>query len=436
MSDLFAVVPENLLLRNRMSRSLKLLLLFGLVLARPVFAQGDIYFEEKRLFGEQEQKTLKEALAKMPEDEPLTDKHKELVEVAVRHLVYPLTSRDPRGNKDIPKFMSRQVLLCDGWMADVFSAKQRDGKEKNKHTELQAEFLKKWLVELDRLLSNPQQFAIVRVNAARLLARLAFHSGREETADLLVKVLTDPQQVEGTRYYACQGLKELLARGKPNEPAVKDAKRRGDTLKALVSFIQRKPPFTPTTPEEVDGLRMMRREALRALANLRQPLLEGDPNGKPVLTFCRILRRDKGLDLDPRADEIAEAAVGLGQMPADMKNHVEISVVAWHLGYGIVAFAQQFVQSRDMVPREPWRYNAARMLDALQALAKANPDDPVVRNVAQEGAGVLQAIEQGRTPTNLDALEKWLKENKPPKQAVYKNDPKSEVTPREEKPSS
>src|SRR5262245_23557438 len=98
-----------------MSRSLVLLgLLTGLVPAALVLAQGgDIYFEEKRPFSTKEQDTLKEALTKMPEDLPLTDMHKELVEVAVRHLVYPLTSRSPSA-KDTPKVMSRYVQVCDG----------------------------------------------------------------------------------------------------------------------------------------------------------------------------------------------------------------------------------------------------------------------------------------------------------------------------------
>src|SRR5947208_9433609 len=124
--------------------------------------------------------------------------------------------------------MSSAVDITEAWVRNVFPPAER--KDNLKNPPLQAAFLKAMLRDLERLLQNPQQYPIVRVNAARILARLAQFSGAEETADLLVKALTDTQQIDGVRYFACQGLKELMRRAPRPGPSIKDAKRRADVV--------------------------------------------------------------------------------------------------------------------------------------------------------------------------------------------------------------
>src|SRR5207302_1447903 len=135
--------------------------------------------------------------------------------------------------------------------------------------------------------SPAKQHNITRVNASRVLARLASVSGHEETADLLVKVIEDRGEVDGARYWALRGLKDLLARAHQKPPVViKDAQRRAKIAETLVQFIERKPVLDKGTPEEeLDGLRVMRREAVRALSELREPLVAGNAKANAALTL-------------------------------------------------------------------------------------------------------------------------------------------------------
>src|SRR5204863_5709571 len=61
------------------------------------------------------------------------------------------------------------------------------------------------------VLRKPEASVVVRLNAARVLARLA-DLGQGELADALVKVLQDTKQTDAVHYYVLQGLRNLLAK--------------------------------------------------------------------------------------------------------------------------------------------------------------------------------------------------------------------------------
>src|SRR5262245_29367528 len=312
-----------------------------------------------------------EALKKAPGDAPVDAKMEENIEIVTRHYVYQLTEKI---KKETPGQMDRAVDHCDREYQKVFT----DPEAKN--TAVQSAYLKKALEALNRLLAEPTQHHITRINAARLLARLAKHSAREETADLLVKVITEATQIDGARYYACQGLKELLARvNKKGGPGIKDATQRAAIVTALVAFIERKPPYTPNTPEESDGLRYIRREAIRALAQARVSRVEG-PNGHAALALARVVGKDGSLSPEPRLDERIEAAIGLCLLPADPQKDLQPGYLAHLVGQCLKDFA--LVSDRRLLPA---KVLAARWNDALAAMA-ATHDDPNVKSVANLGA--------------------------------------------------
>ena len=157
------------------------------------------------------------------------------------------------------------------------------------------------------MIKEPTARLLAKVNAAGVMARAA-DLGQPELADSLVEVLKVPELSDGVRLYALRGLRELLAQNPPvldkeRLPAVVAADRGG----------RGKPGFNPnvTAPEEVDGFRYVRREAVRALALVKDPSAAGP--GKPALTLLRVVAAD-GLTPEPRVDERLEAATGLAHM--------------------------------------------------------------------------------------------------------------------------
>src|SRR5207249_1059559 len=173
--------------------------------------------------------------------------------------------------------MGRLVVDADSLIKQVYGPETTN-------TPLQKEFGKKMLEELDRVTAPKEQHAITRVNAVRLLARLAEESGYEESIDVLVKILTDPNEVDGARYWALRGLRSLFGRADKKLPLNVAPARRTKAVEALVQFIERKADISKNTPEEeLEGLRVMRREAIRALAEIRDPGVANKPNGRAAL---------------------------------------------------------------------------------------------------------------------------------------------------------
>jgi hypothetical protein len=357
---------------------------------------------------------VRAALAQPPAQAPLNDELKGQIRILAQNLAYPLTQRKMQ---DTPKAISQFVGETDGRVGFYY------GKDA-KNPPVQDEFASRYAAELERVTSPPDQANIARVNAARLLARLAYHSKREQVADLAVKIINDPKQVDGARYYALQAIKELLAEIKES-PAIKDEKRRAEVVAALVGFIERKPPYTPATPEEADGLRVVRREAIRALAEVRVAQVAGKPKGHAALALCRVVGSDESLDPEPRLDERMEAAIGLCRMAATKDGPVDPEYAAHFIG----RFLYDFLKADRGNRGEPRKVYAARVREDLKAFAGAHADNVVVKSVFNQTQDVLQAMERDGTGRDVVELSEWLEKN-PPKASLYKGDPQSVVTPR------
>jgi hypothetical protein len=382
-------------------------LLLSLVLFQPVLAQGDPPTPDE---------LLKEALKKTSEEAPFNAKLEEALGKVLTRDVTTTFLAEKTINE--PTRMWRAVNFCEGLI-------QRFYDDKVKNLPLQAAFHKRMQEEIARILFKPGEKKIVLVNLTRVLSLLASNSGNEETADSLVKVITEPTLIDGARYYACQGLKGLMAHtAKKGLPTIKDATRRTEVVTALIAFIERKMPYTPNTPEESEGLRVLRREAIRALAESRVAQIPGQANGHAALTLAKVVGKDKSLAPEPRIDERVEAAIGLCRLPADPKD-----LQAGYLGYLIGELIKDFGRGYQLPPERkyPQKIYAARLLDALSGMA-ATHDDPTVKTVANLGAVILTDMERNTQP-KPDQLGDWLKANPPAQRAVYKSDAKSVVTP-------
>ncbi|MBI1914477.1 MAG: hypothetical protein HYS12_07025 [Planctomycetes bacterium] len=379
----------------------------------PTVRADDIYLKETATFDENKFKMwLQEESATPPTQTQLAEAGK-----GARTVVYRITEH---ANHVKPGEMARAVSKCDYLMKEIVYSPE------TKNALLQQAFAGQMLEALTAVLKPKEQHAITRVNAARVLARLAELSGSEETADLAVKIIDNPDQVDGARYWAFRTLKNLFSRA--TKPV--SAARREKAVELLVQFIERPNKVGKDTPiEELDGIRMVRREAIRALGAVRDPGVANKKGAEAAWTLVRILRRDKDVTPEPRLDEQVEAAVGLSNLRPDPKGDYRPAFAIYHVGQFVREFFIRWTRER-VAKREPWKIHAARMEEALQGLAAAVPDE-TIKKVVPAAVVLVQGVQKGKESPTAAGLEKLLGELTPPP-SVYKSNPKAIVNPRED----
>jgi HEAT repeat protein len=297
------------------------------------------------------------------------------------------------------------------------------------------QFAKQMAGHVDEVLKNDKPIA--RVNAVRLLVRQAAE-GHEEVGDVLVKAVKDPNQNDGVKYWAFKALQELFGYGLRQGPpaTLKDKDLEARCVQALIEFIEQKPPHLPSTPpEEIEGYKSLRREAVHALGLTRAPATV-DPKtkalqGRTALTLLRVLMKD-GLTPEPRLDERAEAAVGLGYLQGKLFETYQPDYAAYFVGWFLVDFAAEYNAEVEGGKRSyAWKHLAARLAGSLTgplgmspdvAAWKKKQDKPIVdyvAGVAAKSAALLTAIENGAVAAPAPFAD-WLTNNPPPSGTVYK----------------
>jgi hypothetical protein len=278
--------------------------------------------------------------------------------------------------------------------------------------------------------------AVARINAARVLARLAEKGNKEEkTEDVLVRMspaaqndLADvlatiiksdekdgDEKKDGERYYAFRALRAVLALPQPNPPGLLRAKEEA-AVAAVVAFLKdRNKPFpAEATREEFEGFRILRREAIRALAQGHYPTLAmGDGKIHPPFILLKIAARD-GLAEEPRLDERIEAAIGVARTTED--KDFQPDYAARQLGLVVVDFLGEYARAKQLAketqPQVPWMLYAARLIEALEAMKAQHAKDAQVGKAVDICLKALAKVETGGVSTNpavveadLDAVE-------------------------------
>jgi hypothetical protein len=288
--------------------------------------------------------------------------------------------------------------------------------------------------------NNGRKPDIARLNAARVLAKLA-DLGQGELADALLDVFKQelardsnpggPKRNDGVVYYMLHGLRELLTPPPltppqpPPIPAKLTPEQQKTIAETLTAFIAKAPEFSKDTPaEEIEGYRVLRREAVRALAYCRPT--EGKDAERPGMTLLRIMARD-GFTPEPGVDECLEAALGVARMRADIDGKdFQADYAAHMLGEFVDWFAQYYLDKKDKEPR-PYKTYATRLSDALETM-KAETKDPYVGKVVDEARKVLFPIEKGERLTTV-SFSTWLENNPPGKEGLFQGVAESKVKP-------
>lgn len=264
---------------------------------------------------------------------------------------------------------------------------------------------------------------IAQVNAARMLARVAV-LGNPKLADACVGLVKDEKVNDAVRYYALRGLRDLLALPPQTPPLLtKDAEE--SVAAALRELITRKVTFNAVVPlEEVDGYRLMRREAIRALGHMRTPAVNKE---RPALVLLQVLAGE-GFVPRLRIDERMEAATGLARTRPDKAKDYQVDYAVEQISQFLDEWTK-YVQTRDAkYDRKPVRILAAQLLDALIAL-KAETGDAYVAQLfdtGKPGATLLDKLEKGLGADASDLINAVTSKPAPGGQ-LFKSIPESKL---------
>jgi hypothetical protein len=353
---------------------------------------------------------------------------------------------------------------------------------KDKNPEMPKVYADKVRVHALEVFAHPSAKPIIRVNAARMLARLG-ELGQPELADDLVELLhtPPPRGNDGVRYWALKGLRDLLAVNNDiGEPALDKARREKVTV-ALLDFLQHPPAFASNAaPDEVEGYKLLRREGVRALAEVRRPYF--NPKVRPAVVLARFAaddarlrprptRADAGPSMDDggidapdpgadapaddgsrgggrggrgagrgrraeaslgaRLDEQLEAVIGLARLRPDKKEWpgYQPDYAAEQIAHFVAAFGKMASEDEDRQAKDhlrPWKVDAVRMLGPVGAMG-SEIRDPFIEKVAGATVRVLNQIIQGGQASAADMS--FLADAKAANQTLFRGDRETSVRP-------
>jgi hypothetical protein len=260
-----------------------------------------------------------------------------------------------------------------------------------------AAFQQRWNKELltcfrEVLDRNPE--AQVVINAAVMLPPWAAN-GREEVADYLAELVADPKRSDAVKLYALKGLGEFFKAAPPDvgplgapDKKERDAKR----IQAVIDFVKRKSPVSAEAPpDQLEAVRYVRREAVRALGQIQSPAVEVEVKQNKVMapvaaTLLMVLAgKAAGLDPPPSLPEQVDAAVAMCRMKGARISEYDQALALPFLAVTLAQFATEYNgdyknviltdKQRGTLPGglHPWMAMSRRLRSGLQELGKNNP---------------------------------------------------------------
>jgi hypothetical protein len=366
---------------------------------------------------------------KASKDDP---KHKEAIDKTAQYYVYRLTWTNNTVPGEVDKVM--QSFLNE--MNTVDSEAMRKGNPV--FTEM---FLKATAERAREVIQT--RMPIAAVNAGRMLERLA-KAGSEDAGNACLDAVQnandflDPTARAGVQYWALQGLGELLGRWAEDTTPAPPARKALEAkyVEALANFIEqfvtKDGAAAPVgaAPDEVHGLQVFRRQAVRALGQYRSPAVadtKGAIKTKSALSLVKVVA-DDGLFPPARLDERIDAAVAVARLQSKALPAYQADYAAQQIGFVVAqmgAEAKPGERKPGSGSKYPWKVLAARLGDALRAMeadTKGAPDKAgeYVQNVVLRSLRVLDDIELKEQSTNGNALNLWLTTNAPPHNSLYK----------------
>lgn len=365
-------------------------------------------------------------LQKLREGQPPADEDKGVLDRAAKFFVYRLTDSKhqfPPAGASSKQGMHELIQEVFQFLPDLkkFSSDPTKAENQQKYVKAFSSHVAEYVL---KLLDSSDMIA--RVNGVILLARLG-ESGQEELADSMCKIIADKNQGDAIKYWALRGLRNVF--DNPREDAFK-----GDTgeerlvhcLRTLADFLNRKPPTATATESEREAFQYVRREAVRALAAARVPVIEKRRTkvAIPALALLRVAD-GAGLEPPPSLTERVEAAVGLCRLRTKNANRYQPEVAAYYVGRVVVDFATQYDRDRGSPHTVDYKYYAFLLDDGLTELKNQTGGKiPSVNEMISKAQPVLRGIKTDGAPAQLP-LKDWLDSKSQAGQELFKGDPET-----------
>ena len=292
----------------------------------------------------------------------------------------------------------------------------------------------------------------VRLNVSRVLPAIGLAVGSTKRDGKAVLELKDQVDIYNRQIAACTKLIEAASKGSPRDDAVllyslrgakesmlgynqtfslrTDREKKGlvppdavneEKLLALAASLAEKAPawVNGATPEELEGYRMIRREAIRVLSASGRAKVGAI---SPATALGRLLA------LDPtkstyRLDELTDAAIGLASMRPDPTYNTDLA--ASLVGKTLQEFIAMYTQKSGVYASFPFVYNAARLNTALIAWDE-KPPSPEIKALVTKARTALTALEKKQEPQfqETEAIQKLRDKG----YEMIKGDKSSEIT--------
>ncbi len=347
--------------------------------------------------------------------DPKDETQKSAIDVAARYTLYrfyDLRAKEPsQVDKVFQEFEDQQLK-------PIFA-------NKDKNTGVPQLYTSKMIEHAKLVLQTPRPIA--RVNTARVLARLT-KLGQPELADALLQMLDqelqydvkpgDQRRNDGVKLYLLRGLGEMLTMQEQTPPVLSKPQEE-KIIVALVQFVERKAPLEKSaTPDEIDGYRILRREAVRALANGRLASLPGNAKVRPGLVLLHVMAHD-GLTPEPRMDERLEAAIGVARLNPELDKTYLQEYAAHQLGFFVQGLAA-YTATKAKEEQKPVKVYAARLVDAMEGMKTGNKNEAVTK-IVDQSMNVLKPVETSGAinPAAVTAFDQWLIGNPSKKTSLY-----------------
>jgi len=237
-----------------------------------------------------------------------------------------------------------------------------------------------------------------------------------------------PQRNDGVKLYVLRGLGDILALS-VQDPAVMTKDQEKKIILALAQFIERPPTVNKnSSAEEIEGARMLRREAIRALAFGHSPSIAGNDKTQPALVLLRVVAND-GQVPEPRMDERVEAAVGVLRLSPELDKTYQQEYAVYQVGLFVEVFGEFVIKNKRDMNMKPVKIYAAKMVEALDPLRTSK--NATVGKIASQCYNLLARVEtEGDLNNNLlTNYDTWIEGNPVNKDTLFAGVKDSTVKP-------
>lgn len=366
-----------------------------------------------------------------------------------KHLQDPSVKDTSPANRTIPTFEGSEGIFTQ-LNRFIVEPTPRSGVTKDR-----GDYIREFGAAFDTVLKpiiNESPEKIVRINATRMLADVC-KTGATAFYPTVTELLKSANTPTYVKYYALVAARNLLAaydvydyRSRRHSNGWKNVQTKGagdKELAELVVAIQKLiddpasimtyvPNFKldEATPDQVEVIQFIRRQAIRALGEVRFVALPG-PDGSstiyPAYTLARVCVSDPTLGIPPTPSECAEAAIGLCNMSPLRDTDVRKDYEADSAVEAVTTALLTFAETRAAKPQDKsldWRGYGLRLSEALKTwrllfdvgFNPVQPNnftgrvEPAVDNLLQRAqTALLGPLEKGDGRVAIEELRAYLK---------------------------